>query len=128
MRQVVEGIDIIPGLDAPISWAVVHGDVVYTSGVYGRDVGRDYWGDIREQTRMCLGYIDEILRGSKSSVSNVLQVTVYLKDREDFDAYNEEYRQFFGEGPPARTTIVTDFVFPEMLIEISCVAALAPLE
>lgn len=79
--------------------------------------------DIRSQVAGCLQHVEEILAEAGSSLADVvLTVTTYLRNREDFAAYNEAYRIFFPDEPPARTTILSDLVIPEMLIEISCVA------
>ena len=49
-------------------------------------------------------------------------VQVYIKNAGDFAAMNEVYRTFWKADPPARTTIVADFVVPGALLEISAVA------
>jgi enamine deaminase RidA (YjgF/YER057c/UK114 family) len=49
-------------------------------------------------------------------------VTVLLRNAQDFPKMNEVYRTFFPKDPPARSTIVTGPVLPEMLVEIECMA------
>lgn len=53
-----------------------------------------------------------------------MSVTAYLKNRGDFQVYNEVYRSFFPKDPPARTTVQAELVNPEMRVEITCVAAM----
>jgi len=55
-------------------------------------------------------------------MEDVAKATVFLKKAADFQAMNEVYKTFFPQSPPARSTIVTDLLFPEMLIEIEAVA------
>jgi 2-iminobutanoate/2-iminopropanoate deaminase len=120
-RRVIVG-DPERALGAPISWATCWGDLVFVAGVYGQDVQTGEWGDIRRQVAGCLQHVEEILAEAGGSLADVLSVTTYLRNREDFPAYNEAYRAFFPIAPPARTTILSDLVIPEMLIEITCVA------
>jgi reactive intermediate/imine deaminase len=47
---------------------------------------------------------------------------VYIKNASDFAAMNEVYRTYWPKDPPVRTTIVSDFVFPTALVEMSMVA------
>ena len=49
-------------------------------------------------------------------------MTVFLRNAEDFSNMNEIYRTFFPEEPPARSTIVTGLVLPQMLVEMECIA------
>ncbi|HSJ29102.1 MAG TPA: RidA family protein [Acidimicrobiia bacterium] len=123
-RRVVRG-DPERALGAPISWATCWGDLVFVSGVYGQDPRTGEWGDIRRQVEACLQLVEEILAEAGSSLDDVLTVTTNLRHREDFPAYNEAYRAFFPVDPPARTTILSDLVIPEMLVEISCVAGVS---
>jgi 2-iminobutanoate/2-iminopropanoate deaminase len=122
-RRVIP-VELVPGLTAPISWAVAWGDLLFCSGVFGQDLETGTWGDARTQVRQSLGHVQRILHQAGTSADNVLSVTAYLAHRGDYDVFNEEYRAVFGDSFPARTTIQSEFVFPEMLVEISCVAGL----
>lgn len=109
---------------APYSPAIRAGDFVYTAGHGGsRDpvTGAVIEG-IEAQTRHCLERLGAVLRGMGSSLDDVVKVTVFLKDRNHFQRMNETYVQFFSNRRPTRSTIVTDLVGPDMLIEIECVA------
>jgi 2-iminobutanoate/2-iminopropanoate deaminase len=120
-RRVVAG-DHERAYGAPISWATCWGDLVFVSGVHGQEMSTGEWGDIRSQVRMCLEFVREVLGEAGTTLDQVLSVTTYLRDRDDFDGYNEVYRSFFPVDPPARTTVLNDLVIPGMLVEISCVA------
>ncbi|MEV0563739.1 RidA family protein [Dactylosporangium sp. NPDC050588] len=79
--------------------------------------------DIREQTRAVLRNIDGILAAVGASLADVVQVTTYLVNMNDFGGYNEVYGEFFDEGGPARTTVaVHQLPHPHLLIEIQAVA------
>ncbi|HYB03469.1 MAG TPA: RidA family protein, partial [Nitrososphaerales archaeon] len=56
------------------------------------------------------------------SMEDVAKCTVFLKKAVDFQGMNEVYKMFFPQNPPARSTIVTDLLFPQMLVEIEAIA------
>jgi 2-aminomuconate deaminase len=84
-------------------------------GVTVRDVG--------EQTRGTLENIRGILQAVGADLSDLIQVTSYLVDMADFDAYNAAYAPFFPDAAPTRTTVaVRELPHPDLLIEIQAVA------
>ena len=105
----------------PYSPAVRVGDFVYVSGQGGVDPSAGT-GDAKAQTKKCLENVQTILGAAGLSMEDVFKVSVFLKNASDFQAMNEVYRTFFPQSPPARTTIVTNLLFPEMLIEIDAAA------
>jgi 2-iminobutanoate/2-iminopropanoate deaminase len=117
----------VPALPAPanpLSRAVRVGDLVFLAGTGGRNPETDQFGDIADQVRCALEVIRTVLEAAGTSLEHVVSVTTYLKNREDFPTYNEVYRSFFPKDPPARTTILTELVSPDMRVEITCVAAM----
>ncbi|GAA4533781.1 RidA family protein [Amycolatopsis samaneae] len=81
--------------------------------------------DIRAQTTAVLENIGEILADVGASLADVVQVTAYLVNMNDFAGYNEVYGSFFDERGPARTTVaVHQLPHPHLLIEIQAVALL----
>ena len=108
----------------PYSPATRVGDFVYVSGQGGidRSDGKNVVGDVKAQTKRCLENVQVILKAAGLSMEDVFKVSVFLRNASDFQAMNEVYRTFFPQSPPARTTIVTNLLFPEMLIEIDAAA------
>jgi len=110
------------------------GDFIFVSGTSARRaddsiVGaeRDAAGepvfDIRAQTRAVLQNIGDILASAGASLADVVEVSTYLVNMADFDAYNEVYSEFFGYQGPARTTVaVAQLPHPLLLIEIRAIA------
>jgi len=79
--------------------------------------------DIRTQTKAVIENIREILRSVKADLSDIVEVTSYLVNMNDFAGYNEVYGQFFDQNGPARTTVaVHQLPHPHLLIEIRAVA------
>jgi reactive intermediate/imine deaminase len=114
-----------PAPVGPYSPAVKAGGFIYLSGTLAQDgsgamVGR---GDVGAQTRRIVERLRGVLEASGSSLAQVLTVTVYLRNASDFPAMNDAYRAFWPTDPPTRTTVITDLVLPDALVEMSMVAA-----
>lgn len=84
--------------------------------------GRLVGADIESQTRQTLTNVRNIVEASGLSIRDLVRVSVYLKNMKDFKKMNEVYASFFGEAPPARTTVQVELPQPEMLIEIDAIA------
>ena len=61
--------------------------------------------DIREQTRVVIENIQDILEHAGATLSDVVDVTTFLVNMNDFGGYNEVYGSFFGYDGPTRTTV-----------------------
>jgi reactive intermediate/imine deaminase len=81
------------------------------------------FGDVKSETRRTLENIRAILAEAGSSLKDAVKVGVFLADLKDFGAMNEVYREFFPEGPPARTTVGTQL--RNIKVEIDCIACLS---
>jgi 2-iminobutanoate/2-iminopropanoate deaminase len=109
----------------PYSPAIRVGDLVFASGQGSIDPATSKFvgqGDIKAQTKRVLENIQIVLKAAGVTMDDVAKVTVFLRKAADFQAMNEVYKTFFPQSPPARSTIVTDLLFPDMLIEIEAVA------
>ncbi|MCB9329041.1 MAG: RidA family protein [Lewinellaceae bacterium] len=112
------------------------GNWIYVSGTSSRNPDNSFEGvevdefgttklDIRIQTRAVLNNIDDILKSMGASLANVIDVTSFLVNMNDFGGYNEVYSEFFDYNGPTRTTVaVHQLPHPHLLIEIKAVAYL----
>ncbi len=111
------------------------GDFIFVSGTSARQSDNTITGaeqvdamgtwvlDIREQTRAVLENIDKTLRSAGSSLEDVVEVSTFLVNMNDFAGYNETYAEFFDDNAPARTTVaVHQLPHPHLLIEIKVLA------
>jgi 2-aminomuconate deaminase len=109
------------------------GDFVYVSGTSSRRPDNSFVGvdiingakvlDVRQQTAAVIENIRDILRAAGADLDDLVQVTSFLVDMADFEAYNETYAEFFTESGPTRTTVaVRELPHPDLLIEIQAVA------
>ena len=115
---------------APYSHAVKSGGLIYLSGVLAQDASGEIVskGDAKGQTKAVIERLRAVLSAAGSSLEQVVSVTVYLKAASDFAAMNEAYSGFWTKDPPTRTTVVSDFVRPDALVEISMIAVPAGAE
>lgn len=111
------------------------GDFIYVSGTSSRRPDNTFEGvevdgmgttnlDIRAQTKAVLENIDDILKEEGASLKDVVDITSFLVNMNDFKGYNETYSEFFDyEKGPTRTTVaVHQLPHPHLLIEIKAIA------
>ena len=110
------------------------GDYIFVSGISSRRADNTFEGasadalgvvtlDIRAQTRAVIENIGRILASAGAGLEDLVQVTCYLVNMNDFKGYNEVYGEFFSHGGPTRTTVaVHQLPHPHILIEINGVA------
>lgn len=83
--------------------------------------------DIRTQTRAVIENIRDILSASGAQLQDVVEISTFLVNMNDFEGYNEVYGEFFGYDGPARTTVaVRELPHPHLLIEIKAIAYKPP--
>ncbi|MFX1567659.1 MAG: RidA family protein [Promethearchaeota archaeon] len=86
--------------------------------------------DIEDQTETALEKIKEIIEAAGSSILNIVKITVFMKNINDFTKMNKTYKDFFEKNGvteifPTRSTVeVSNFPVPGMLIEIDAIAIL----
>ncbi|QEE17889.1 RidA family protein [Promethearchaeum syntrophicum] len=114
---------------APFSDAVKVGHSVFISGQIPKDPIKGGWADnIRDQTTQCLENIKNILQKAGGNVSDIVKITIFLTNIENYGGMNEAFIDFFKKNKieedfPARTAIQAGPLFyREWLIEIEAVA------
>lgn len=81
--------------------------------------------DIKIQTKAVIENIREILESVGAGLHNIVDVTTFLVNMNDFGGYNEIYGQYFDFDGPTRTTVaVHQLPHPHLLIEIKATAYL----
>ena len=104
----------------PFSNGIQVGNTLYIAGVQGTKSD-----DIGEETRSALAAIKKVLDAAGFKPSDVVQVTVYLKDVGDFPKMNAAYKEFFPDPKPTRTTVEVARLVNDAHIEITSVAVRA---
>jgi 2-aminomuconate deaminase len=110
------------------------GDFLFVSGTSARRPDNTIAGaevdehgttnlDIRVQTKAVLENVRDILKNVGAQLEDVVEVTAYLVNMNDFAGYNAVYGEFFSYDGPARTTVaVHQLPHPHLLIEIRAMA------
>ena len=104
-----------------MSRIVIHNETVYLCG----QVCADATKGITEQTETMLEKVDTLLLQSGSDRKHLLSATIYVRDMKDFAAMNAVWDEWVPEGhAPARACVEARMARPELLVEISVIAAL----
>jgi len=129
--KIVEGKATPRGLYPHVKRA---GDFLFVSGTSARRSDNTIAGaevdplgttqlDIRKQTRAVIENVRDILQSAGAQLRDVVEISTYLVNMNDFGGYNEVYGEFFGYDGPARTTVgVHQLPHPHLLIEIRAMA------
>lgn len=109
--------------NTPFSDVVGVDNLLFLSGQIGRDHsnGKLVDGGIEAQTRQTIENIKAVLEHNQSGLNQVVKCTVILSDIQDFEAFNEIYKQYFP-NKPARTTFASSGLAAGARIEIEVVA------
>ncbi len=117
-----------PGIHAvgPYSPAIHAGDFLFISGQIPLDPSGTglLQGPIEVQTQRCLEQIKEILAAAGGSLQDLVKVTIYLVDMQDFEAVNGVYAAYFPREAPARACIAVSALPKGARIEIEALAYL----
>jgi 2-iminobutanoate/2-iminopropanoate deaminase len=116
-----------PAMPYPFSPGVISNGFLFVSGQVGTDpqTNKLVDGGVEAETAQTIQNIKTILEDAGASLDDVVNVTVYLSNMDDFPKMNAVYKQFFNEGTyPARATIgVAKLVFGSS-VEMTMTAAM----
>jgi reactive intermediate/imine deaminase len=121
---------IISTNDAPeavgaYSQATTNGDLVFTAGQIPLTPDGDLLDDepIAVQTRQSLENVKAILEEEGLTMQDVLKVTVFLGDIDNFDEMNGAYKEYFQDNPPARSAVEVGELPKGADVEIEAIAS-----
>ena len=115
--------DRAPKAIGPYSQAVKAGGFVFVSGqIPLTPSGELVAGPIEAQARQVLENLKAILEAAGSGLDRVVQVTAYLSDIDDFQAFNQVYAEFFKEPYPARAVVGVAALPKGVKVEVAAVA------
>lgn len=125
MKKEIIATEKAPKAIGPYSQACKYNGMVFVSGQIpiNPEIGEVVEADIATQTKQSLTNIKAILEAAGSSMDDVLKVTVYLKNMDDFAKMNEVYGTFFTEGNyPTRCAVEVAKLPKDVLVEIDAIA------
>ncbi|MFC6719160.1 Rid family detoxifying hydrolase [Natrialbaceae archaeon GCM10025810] len=118
--------DEAPAAVGAYSQATTDGDLLFTAGQIPLTPDGDLLDDepIDVQTERALDNLAAILEAEGAGLEDVLKVTVFLADIDDFEAMNGAYAEYFDDEPPARSAVQAGALPKGVGVEIEAVASL----
>ena len=103
-----------------MSRIVKHNGTIYLCGQVAQDASMG----IKEQTQSMLQKVETLLQQAGSDKQHLLSATLYIKTMQDFVEMNKVWDDWVPEcQAPARACVEASMARPELLVEISVIAA-----
>jgi 2-iminobutanoate/2-iminopropanoate deaminase len=124
MKREIIYADKAPKAIGPYSQAIRTDSMIFAAGQTGiaPATGDLIPGGVEEQARQVLTNLQNVIEAAGSSFKYVVKTTVFLRDMNDFAKMNAIYAEYFGENPPARSTIAVAGLPKGGLVEIEAIA------
>ncbi|MFW5920133.1 MAG: Rid family detoxifying hydrolase [Halanaeroarchaeum sp.] len=124
MKRVIDTAEA-PAAVGAYSQAVTDGSLVFTAGQIPLTPDGELLDeeDVAVQTRQSLENVKAILEEEGLTMQDVLKVTVFLDDIDDFDVMNDAYSEYFQDNPPARSAVQAGALPKGVDVEIEAIAA-----
>jgi len=105
-----------------MSKIVIHNNTVYLCGQVGGS--SENQNSIVRQTENMLSKVDSLLKQAGSGRDSILSATIYVRDMKDFAEMNTVWDSWIPQGhAPARACVEARMARPDLLVEISVIAA-----
>ncbi|ABM05128.1 endoribonuclease L-PSP [Psychromonas ingrahamii 37] len=113
-----------PAAIGAYSQAVKFGELVFTSGQIPLipETMEIAEGGISEQTKQVMENLMAVLAEANADASSVIKTTCYIKNMNDFAAFNTVYSEYFPENSPARACVEVARLPKDVLVEIEAIA------
>ncbi|MGM8899000.1 MULTISPECIES: RidA family protein [unclassified Psychrobacter] len=109
---------------SPLEWAITNNGTLYTAQIPIDENGEVVAGGIEAQTRQTLDNLKHTLECANVGMDSVLQVLIYVTDREYLKTVNQVYAEYFEAPYPNRAALViSGLAREEMLVELVVYAA-----
>ncbi len=101
--------------------------MIFTAGIGPVDPGTGLLntGDIKEQTKQTIENLNITLNAAGATLDNIVQLTVYLSDFNDYKGFNKSFDECFLphiKSLPARATIQVATLYGGIKIEMVAIA------
>ena len=113
-----------PAAVGPYSQAVKSQGLLFVSGQLPLEpeTGVMVENDMQTQTSRVLDNLQQIIEAGGSSMDQILKVTIYLTDMQQFSVVNDIYSNYFSRNPPARACVEVSALPKGALVEMEAVA------
>ena len=113
--------DDAPAAVGPYSQGISAGRLIFTSGQLPMKNGILITDDVAEAARASLENVAAILKAGHATLFDVVKVTIFLKDMNDFSPVNAVYEEFFPQPYPARSCIEVARLPLDAILEIEAI-------
>ena len=112
-----------PDAIGPYSQSVKVNGLVFTSGqiAINPETGNVEATTIEDQTHHVCKNLTEVLKAAGTSIDNAVKTVCFLKNMEDFGAFNAVYGKYFTEKP-ARSCVAVKQLPKDVLVEVEVIA------
>ena len=123
MKRIIET-DDAPAAVGAYSQATLTDSLVFTAGQipFTPDGESKADASIAEQTELALDNVRAVLAEAGADLTDVVKVTIFLADIEDFEEMNETYATYFEDEPPARSAVQAGALPKGVSVEIEAIA------
>ena len=109
----------------PYSHAILAGDFLFISGQIPINPSTDEIVEgVKEQTKQSLENCIAILSEANAKLSDVVKVSIFISDMNNFSNINEVYGEYFNKHKPARACIEVARLPKDVMVEIEMIAYL----
>ncbi|MFC4439362.1 MULTISPECIES: Rid family detoxifying hydrolase [Natrialbaceae] len=125
MKRIIST-DEAPAAVGAYSQAATDDSLLFTAGQIPLTTDDELLDDepIERQTEQALDNLVAVLEEGGAGVDDILKVTIFLDDIDDFDAMNETYAGYFDDEPPARSAVEVAALPKGVGVEIEAIASL----
>ncbi|MCP4144306.1 MAG: hypothetical protein GY752_03350 [bacterium] len=123
MTREIISTDKSPAAIGPYSQGIVSGGMLFTAGQLGIDAGTGLFvcETAAGQAVKALENARAVIEAGGMTFDDVVKVTVFLRDMNDFAAVNEVYSKFFSQDPPARSAVEVARLPVDAAVEIEMI-------
>ena len=127
MQKEVINTNQAPAAIGPYVQATRLGDLVFTSGQIPLDPATMalVTGSIEVQAEQVMKNLLAVLEAAGATATTVVKTTCFLKNMEDFAAFNTVYGKYLGEAAPARSCVEVARLPKDVLVEVEAIAHVA---
>jgi len=107
------------------SQAVKHQGMLYTSGQVGLDPesGQMVADDVASQAKQVVANLSAVIEAAGGQLNQIIKVTIFLENMDDFSVVNQIYAAWLGEHRPARSTVAVAALPLAAKVEMDCIVA-----
>lgn len=112
-----------PSAIGPYSQGITVGNLIFTSGQIplNPETGILEGDTITEQTHRVCKNLEAVLKAAGASLKSAVKTVCFLKNMEDFAAFNEVYAEYFV-NKPARSCVAVKELPKGALVEVEVIA------